>query len=174
MKKIYTLILAGLMCVSPLAVRADMSIAVLDMQQILAESAAAKSILDQIKAKRTTLEAEAKKLEDGLKKDDQAMVKKKETETPEEFAKSRKAFEKKLIEARTKIQKMRKDIDGSFNGAIDTLRDHILKVTAKIAEDKKITLVMTKQNIVLGDKDLDITADVMSALNADVKTIKLK
>lgn len=174
MRTFYSILLAAIMVCAPMAARAEVSIAVLDMQQILAESAAAKSILDQVKSKREGLEKEAKKMEESLKKDDQALVKKKETEKPDEFAKSRKEFEKKIIDARVKVQKMRKDLDTSFNGAIDQLRDHILKVTAKVAEDKKIQLVMTKQNIVLGSKDLDITADVMKALDADIKTIKLK
>lgn len=154
--------------------RADMMIAVVDMQEILNKSDAAKNILDQGKAQREKLAKEIKAIEDSLKKDEADVIKKKDTAKPEEFAVMRKDFEKKLLDARAKVQAKRKSTDDAFNKAVAELRDNVMAVIGVISTEKKIQLVITKQNVVIGDKNLDITAEVMSKLNTRIKAIKIK
>lgn len=153
--------------------RAEMTIGVLDMQKILGESDAAVSILGQVKTRREALEKEIKGLETELKKDEGDLIKKKATLKPEEFDKARQAFEKKVRDTRTKVQQDRGALDRDFNAAIATLRNNLLEVTAKLADEKKIQLVITKQNVVIGDNSLEITKEVMTRLNGQIKTIKL-
>lgn len=154
--------------------RADLSLAVVDMQEILNKSDAAKSILDQVKVQREKLAKEIKDIETPLKNDEQALILKKDTAKPEEFMALKKAFEKKLQDARAKVQDKRKSTDEAFNKAVAELRDNVMAVVSGISTEKKIQLVITKQNVVIGDNNLDITADVMTKLNARVKTIKIK
>lgn len=158
---------------SPVHAEGGVSIAVVDMQQILSESDAAKSILAQLKTHREAMEKEIKSLEDSLKKDEQALVKKREGMKPEEFAKDRKAFETKLLESRSKVQKERASADAAFNKAINELRKNLVDVVSTLATEKKIQLVITKQNVIIGDSALEITAEVMKRLNAKIKTIKV-
>lgn len=149
------------------------SIAVVDMQQILSESAAAKSILEQLKTHRDGMEKEIKGMETSLKGDEQALIKKRDTLKPEEFAKERQTFEKKVLESRTKVQKQRAAADDAFNKAVNELRQNLVSVVSDLASEKSIQLVITKQNVVIGDSGLDITSDVMKRLNAKIKTIKV-
>jgi Skp family chaperone for outer membrane proteins len=174
MRKILLILTCLLATTLALPAQAQMMIAVVDMQQILSESDAAKDILAQLKTHREKLEREVKAIEESLKKDEQALVKAKDTAKPEDFAKSRQAFEKKLVDSRGKVQKQRKEADAAFNQAIGELRGHILTAVTELATEKKIQLVITKQNVVIGDKGLEITGDVMTKLNAKVKTIKVK
>lgn len=157
-----------------LSAPAHAQLAVVDMQQILSESDAAKSILLQLKTQRAAIEKDIKSMEDALKKDEQDLIKKKESGNADQFAAARKEFEKKLIESRGKVQKKRAAADDAFNKAITELRENIVTVVSDIAVQKKIQLVITKQNVVIGDKSLEITDDVMKALNAKIKTIKIK
>ncbi len=156
------------------SVPAFAQLAVVDMQQVLTESDAAKSILAQLKDQRAAIEKEIKGMEEALKKDEQALIKKKETAKPDEFAAARKEFEKKLIDSRGKVHKRRAAADDAFNKAIGELRQNIMTVVTDIAAAQKIQLVITKQNVVIGDKSLEITDQVMKALNAKIKTIKVK
>lgn len=150
------------------------SVAVVDTQQILAEADAAKDILAQMKTRRDLLEKEIKKIESSLKAAEQELIKKKSTMKPEEFTTARKEFEKKLIEGRTQVQKDRRADDVAFNAAINELRQNLVTVVSDLAAERKIQLVITKQNVVIGDNSLDITKDVMDKLNAKIKTIKVK
>lgn len=173
MRKLFLILAAfGLMAGTP--VFAETSIAVVDMQQILSESAAAKDILAQLKTHREKMDKEIKSIEESLKKEEQALIKAKETAKPEEFAKLRQAFESKLIESRTKVQQQRKSADASFNKAIAELRENILAVVTEMATERKIQLVITKQTVIIGDTSLEVTADVMTKLNAKIKSIKVK
>ena len=40
-------------------------------------------------------------------------------------------------------------------------------------QEKKIRLIVDKKNIISADEKLDITKDIMNALNAKLKSIKL-
>jgi outer membrane protein len=152
---------------------AQTSIAVVDMQQILSESAAAKDILAQLKTHREKMDKEIKTIEEGLKKEEQTLIKAKETAKPEEFAKLRQAFEKKLTDSRTKVQQQRKSADAAFNKAIAQLRENIVAVVTDLATEKKIQLIITKQTVVIGDHALEVTDEVMTKLNAKIKSIKV-
>jgi outer membrane protein len=151
------------------------TIAVVDMQQILSESEAAKNILAQMKTRREALEKEVKTFEAALKKDEQALIAKQKTaKSKEEFAEARKMFEQKIAETRATVQKSKAAADESFNKAISELRGHILTTVSDLATERKIQLVITKQNVVIGDKGLEITSEVMTRLNAKVKAIAVK
>jgi outer membrane protein len=169
----YSLLLAAVLTLAPVIAQAQVSVAVVDMQEILSDSAAARNILEQLKGHREKLEKEIKGIEDALKKEEQELIKQRETAKPEDFAKSRKAFEKKLVENREKVQKRRKAAEAAFNKAVGVLRENILKVVTDLAAERKIQMVVTKQNIIVSDRSLDITADVMAKLNETVKTIKV-
>lgn len=162
------------LCVMPALARADMMIAVVDMQEVLNKTDAAKNILEQAKAQREKLAKEIKAIEDGLKKDEADLIKKKDTVKADEFEKLKKDFEKKLQDARAKVQAKRKSTDDAFNKAVGELRDNVLAVVTALSDEKKIQLVITKQNVVIGSNSLDITQDVMTKLNARIKAIKIK
>jgi outer membrane protein len=153
--------------------RADMAIAVVDMQQVLTDSLAAKSILAQLKTHRDGMDKNIKALEDQLKTEEGTLIKKKETAKPEEFSTLRQAFEKKLSDSRAKVQKDRNAADAGFNKAINELRQDLVEIVSALATEKKIQLVITKQNVIIGDTSLDITKDVMAKLDAKVKSIKV-
>ena len=40
-------------------------------------------------------------------------------------------------------------------------------------QEKKIRMVLNKKNLILADEKLDITKDVMTLLNAKIKSVKL-
>ena len=152
---------------------ADLTIAVIDMQQILSESEAAKSIKTQIDARREALKKEASALETDWKKARDAAIAKRAEMSKEDLAKAEQDLNKKLVENRSKIQKSQNALEGSMDQAVNELRKNLVEVTSALATEKKIQLVITKQNVVIGDMSLDITKEVMTRLNAKVKNIKL-
>ncbi len=173
MRKIILALMSVVAMLTAVPAQAEVNLSVIDMQRILSESLAAKDILAQMKTYREKLEKEVKKLDEVLKAEEKELIKKKETAKPEEFAAARKAFEKKLTEGRTTVQDKRKKADAAFNKAIGTLRENILTVVSTLAAENKTQLVITKQNVVIGDKALEITDAVMTRLNDKIKSIKV-
>ncbi len=148
--------------------------AVVDIEKIFAEAKAAKSLEKQIQAKREAFQKEFAEKEKQLKTTEAALVGEKEKLNAEEFGKKRKAFEGKIMEVRSLFQKRRNALDQGVSKAMTTLRKNIVEAAAKIADEKKYDVVLTRDSVLIAAKNLDITDDVLKALDAQVTDIKLQ
>ena len=153
--------------------KAAATIAIVDMDKILSESLAGKSIQSQLKKKREAFQQEFAQRENNLVDSEKKLIQDKASLTPEAFEVKRKDFEKQLLETRNLFQKRRNILDRAVNKALSILRENVMKVTAQIAEQEKVALVLTRDSVVIMDKNLDITDKVLSKMNASTKTIPL-
>ena len=55
---------------------------------------------------------------------------------------------------------------------IQILLEKIKPILAKYAEEKKINLVLQKQNVVIGKSDLDITQQILKIVNEKIKKLE--
>lgn len=165
----------GLM-MAPVSARAEApDIGVVDVNYIMTESDAAKSLQKQIKEKSEAFQAEFSKFERELKDMEAALGKAKADKVgEEEFNKKRTEFEKKLSDTQALYQKRRQGLEKAKVDAFRALSEAIVKETEKIASEKGIELVLTKANVVIGAKDMDLTETVFTAVNANLKDVKLK
>ncbi len=151
----------------------EMQIAVVDVERILNDSAAGKSIQSQLKTRRETFQKEFKDKEDQLMKAEKTLVKQKSDLNAEDFSKKRQDFEKQLLETRNLFQKRRSSLDKGLSLALTDLRKNIIKVTAEVADEGKYQIVLTRDSVVIVEKSMDITDKVLSRLNKKVSNIKL-
>jgi len=157
----------------PVQVNAQTSIAVVDVDAVMSQSLAAKSVKKQVKKKRDSFLATVKKEEDKLRKEMKSLETKRDEMSKEEFVKKAQAFEKRRLEARNGIQKKKSALDKSYSTAMNTLLKVIFEVCESIAEEKKIDLIITKQNIIVGSKSLNITDTVMKRINKKLPNLSL-
>tara|TARA_B110000967_G_C18851317_1_gene544779 strand:+ start:242 stop:748 length:507 start_codon:yes stop_codon:yes gene_type:complete len=105
------------------------------------------------------------KLEEDIKKEESKIISEKKSISPEEY--------KKKVEAlRKRVGDLQKNKQNSFNSIAksrDETKQKLLKtvnpIIQKYMEDNKIRLIIDKQNVVLGDKDLEITDQIIAILN---------
>ena len=90
-------------------------------------------------------------------------------------------FKKSIAELRKKVQKLQKDKQISINqlaksraAAKVELLNKLNPIMKKYMEENKIRVVLDKKNILLGDKSLEITSQIMEILNKEVKNITIK
>lgn len=153
---------------------AEVSIAVVDVDKILTESNVAQNLQKQVQSEREKLQAEFSGYEQSLRDNEQQLIKDRANMTPEEFEKKRDEFQKELQETGSVVQVKKRKLERAMVIATSRLRDEILKIVAAMAEAKNIDVVMTRQNIVLVAKRLDMTEEVMTTFNADVQNIPLE
>lgn len=151
-----------------------LSIAVVDVEKVLSEAKAAKSLQSQILAKKETLQKEFSAKEKELKATETTLLGEKETLPAEEFAKKRKAYEEKIIETRKLFQKTRNSMEEGVGEAMKQLRKSILEAAADVGQEKGYDIVLTRESVLLADKSLDITAEVLAKLDAKLADIKLQ
>lgn len=150
-----------------------LSIAVVDIQSLLSTSKAAKDIMKQAKTLRDKYQKEFEELEKDLRESEKKLIKDKANLKEDEFVKRRKSFEKQLIQAQIKVKKRRKDLEKKVGKATAELRKQILKAVATLSAERDYDLVISRQDVVIVSKDVDISDDVMDRLNDNVKKIKL-
>lgn len=172
---VLSLVIAVLaVCSFPAASRAEEGgIAVVDIQRLLTESLAGKSLQSQLKERRDSLQGEATAIEKKLKGEEQTIIKKRADLSPEEFEKKKKDFESSVLSSRKKILEKSNSLDDDRKEALGKLRDGIAKAAADIADEKKYKLVVDRQFVVLVEKSLDVTDEVLGRLNDQVKSIPL-
>lgn len=154
--------------------RAELSVAVVDMQLLQTKSDAAQSIETQLEARREALQKEFAGYEQELREAEKNLVEKRESMAPEEFAKQRKEFEQKLMTTRQLVQQRRRDLETAVAAASKTLNDRIFEIVAGETEKNGYQLVLTRQNVVLVEKSIDITQTVLTSLNEGLKSVKLE
>lgn len=152
----------------------SMVIRVVDVEYILTKSKASLSVQKQVEQKRKVFLDNVKKKEAALIQQQKDIEKGREKLSQEEFIKKAKGFEKQRIETRNTIQKEKIALDKSYAAAMTKITDTIVTVTQEIANEKKIDLVVTRQNIIVGSMALDITKDVMDRLNKKLPKLSLK
>ena len=152
---------------------AQVSIAVVDIEALMSDSTAAKSVKKQVETNRKKFETEMEGLEKQLR-DSLEKLKAESKDLPkEELEKKAQAFEEKRFQARKTLKDRISALNKGSAEAMNALTNSIFNVCAKLAEEKKYDLIITRNNVIVGAKSLDITAEVMKRLNEALPDVKV-
>ena len=157
---------------SKISLSEENKIVYVDINKIMSNSIAGKSITSQLENNHKKNIAKFKNIEEELKKEEAEIISQKNVITKEEF-------EKKIIDLRDKANKFRKE----RNNNINNLNNQRLEATAKMitlirpilsefSDNNSISLIIDKKYIVIGKTVLDITDDILKI--ADVKIGKIQ
>lgn len=163
----------ALMMVSAPAKAADLNIAVVDIQALLKNSKAAQGIETQVATMRKSFQAEVEKEEKSLRDKEKAIIAEKDKLKEDELKAKAEGFQKEVAAGQKKVQDRKAALDKSINEALGKLRAEIVKIVAKIGEEKDLDLVLARTDVVIVNKDMDITDAVLKALDAQMPTIKV-
>ncbi len=158
----------------PLAAHAETTIAVVDVQALLSQSSAAKSIAKQIDTHKEKFLSEVSQQERELRENEKALSEQRSSLSKEEFASKAKAFEEKLYKMRQQTQAKKRVLDEAFSKGMGQLREKLYEVVEGIAKTKGFNLVISKQNVIVGENSIDLTAETLKKLNAELPSIDVK
>jgi Skp family chaperone for outer membrane proteins len=168
------LIIFGLFILSATGAAAqNAKFAVLDVEKVLNDSLAGKSIQAQLSARREAFQKEFSSREDNLVSAERSLIEKKSEMSADNFATKRKEFETQLLETRNLFQKRRNSLDKGLTSALADLRKNVIEVAAKVADEGGYEVVLTRNSVVIVQKEMDITEAVLARLNSKIQSIKL-
>ena len=158
---------------SKISLSHEKSIVYIDLNKIMSNSIAGKSITSQLENNHKKNISKFKNIEEELKKDEAEIISQKNVITKEEF-------EKKIIDLRNKANKFRKE----RNDNINNLNNQRLEATSKMitlvrpilsefSDKNSISLIIDKKNIIIGKTLLDITDDILKIIDKKIGKIKL-
>ena len=158
---------------SKISLSHEKTIVYIDLNRIMNNSIAGKSISSQLENNHKENISKFKNIEEELKKDEAEIISQKHVITKKEF-------EKKIIDLRDKANKFRKE----RNDNINNLNNQRLEATSKMitlvrpilsefSDQNSISLIIDKKNIIIGKTLLDITNDILKIIDEKIGKIQL-
>ena len=145
----------------------------IDMDKVMNETVAGKSIVEQLEKIHKVNIVEFKKIEDKLKSEETTVLSKKNILSNDEYINEINLLKKKINDYKDK-RKQKIDLAAKKKSE-GTLK--ILKLLNPILADystkNNISIIMRKKDLVIARSDLDITIEIIELVNSKVKKIKL-
>lgn len=171
----YCLVIATILLIgAPFTARAQTTVAVVDVQEILAKSAAAASLDKQADAAKEKFRAEVSAQEQGFRAEEKKLAEQRGKLSKEDFALQARAFEEKLVSFRSEAQDRKRALDEAIGVSMGEIRAKLYEVVQQISAEKGIDLVITKQNVIVGSQEIDLTEETMKRLNDVISTSTLE
>lgn len=141
------------------------NIAVLNIQDIMRESEAGKSIKAQLEQKQKSFQSELSSKEEQLQKENQELGKQRSVLAKDAFEQKMREFNTKASEAQRDVQSKKSMLDRGFNQAVGEIQKTVNTILEEMAKEKGFALVIPTQQILYNDAKLDITKEVLDRLN---------
>ena len=103
----------------------------------------------------------------------EALFAQRETLSEDEYAALETTFLEKVNAKKADAKVLRDDLDAKASAALQTLRDKVLEISHAIAKEEGYNAVFAQQNVVLVDKSINITDQVMLQLNEELTNLTL-
>jgi len=161
---------------APVAQAADAAapIAVVNIQQIMKDSTAAKNVREQLESKQKSFQGEISKKEEQLQKDDQELGKQRSVLSKEEFEKKATAFRAKATAVQKEAQTKKALLDNAFERALNDIQKVVTEIISDLAKEKGFIVAIPTSQILYSDSKLDISEEVLTRLNKKLSKLDVK
>ena len=153
---------------------ANISIVFVDMNKIMTKSKPGISILKQLNEKN-------KKILKNFNNDEKNLKDKETKLVAQKNILSEKEFQSNINKLKLKINEYNKNRKNLINGFNKLKTDNTNKfltminlILIKYSEEKSISMIFPKKNLVIGKSELDITDEIIKIVNNEIKEFKIK
>jgi len=151
----------------------EQKIVYLNVDKIMQQSIAGKSIKNQLKKIHNKNLENFKKNDEILKNKEKKIIAQKNILSQEEFQKELKSLRTEIINFQKEQVKARDDINKLRIGATNKLISKLSPILEEYAKKNSISLILQKKNIVMGKKEIEITNEILEITNNEIKNINI-
>lgn len=148
-------------------------VGILDVQRILRDAAAMKSVRSQVRTLRDTFRSELQDREKALRDANQELTRKRALLAPEAFEAERRTFEQQVAEVQRLIQERNQQVDKASAEAVLEVQKSYNAIVAELAQERGLGIVFRRQSLVLATPQLDITPDVLARLDQRLPSVQV-
>lgn len=149
------------------------TIIVIDFQEVLRNSAAAKSIQQQLERTRAAYQEDINKKEKDLRTAEQDLAQQRAVLAPEAFQQRRRDFETRVADVQRDVSGKKRQLDQAFEENIGKVREQLIVIVDQLAKETKANLVISKAAVVIVEKKFDLTGEALARLDKKVASVKL-
>jgi Skp family chaperone for outer membrane proteins len=140
-------------------------ILIVDLQQILQDSKAAKGVQSVISQQYNVYSKEVAQQEDELQKARTELERQRTVLAPDAFGARARELQQRYDELDRVVQGRRQTLQQSLNEAMVKVRNAALEVVAGIVQERRANLVIEKQAVVFEAEGLDVTPEAIARLD---------
>lgn len=148
-------------------------IMVVDFQGVVRRSAAAVSIQQQVSFIQRNFQAKYQDLEERLRDMESELAQLRGTLSEDEFVDRRREFEREVTVRQREAQTQRTRLDEALNQSMALVRATALEIIAEFADDAGAGLVLNRADIIMSDRDLDRTVEILAELDRRLPTVEV-
>jgi outer membrane protein len=154
-----------------LALDIPFPIAALDVGVILRDATAVRDIQAQITKYGTKFEEEIEKERDAIRNANQELARQRTILSPDAFAEKRRQFEQRVVEVQQLVQQRQRELDKSRNDAMVQVNEAYIKIVGQVASNRKLAIILRKDQTVFTTKALDVTDEILALLNKQLPKV---
>lgn len=148
-------------------------VAVIDYQRILRDSAAARSIREQVEARRNAYQEEINKQEQRLREADKEVAKQRSLLTTDAFAEKRRQYEQDVAQVQKMVQDRRRELDSVSAGALNEVKKALIVVVTGIADERGFNIVLPTSDVLFFARKIDLTDEVLAKLDESLPDVRV-
>ena len=145
----------------------------LDVNLLLSESEVGKYVNSNLKKISDDNNEEYKKFEAELKSDEEKLLTQQNILKKEDYEKKISELRNKFKSYQDKKNNKNKELNLLRNNAGNKILKNINEIMTEYSKKNSISLVITKQSIIIGKTELDVTNDILELLNKKITKLEL-
>jgi outer membrane protein len=146
----------------------------IDMDFIMNNSLAGKSIMKQMDKKKALNMKNFTKQEETLKKEENKLISQKNVLDKKKFEEQVNAFQNKVSDYKSNSNKIANEFSKKLTNAQKKLTNTLTPILANYSAQNSISFIIPKKNIIIGKTELDLTNTILKLLDSKVKSIEIK
>jgi len=146
----------------------------IDMDFIMNNSLAGKSIMKQMDKKKALNIKNFMKQEETLKKEENKLISQKNVLDKKKFEEQVNAFQNKVSGYKSNRNKIVNEFSKKLTNAQKKLTNTLTPILANYSAQNSISFIIPKKNIIIGKTELDLTNTILKLLDSKVKSIEIK
>jgi len=154
-------------------VKAEQKTVYIDIDLIMKNSLAGKSISKQLEKINQSNLINFKKSEDDLRSEEKHIVSQKNVLSETEYSKKVSLLRKKISDYNENKKKIVNSLNKKQITAQASLINSLTPILADYSKENSITMIISKKNIIMGKNELDITKDILKIVDNKIKKIDL-
>ncbi|MEQ8268219.1 MAG: OmpH family outer membrane protein [Parvibaculum sp.] len=147
---------------------------IVDTDAVYSQSKVGQSIRTQFEAAAKKLQAEGKKIDDGIQADAQKLRDERALLSQEDFQKKVQALQKREMEFQQSMQQKSQALQLGVQRATAKVDANLRPIFAEVLREKGGTVLLAQSVVLVGGADLDISAEVLKRLNERMTTVEVK
>lgn len=148
--------------------------AVIDVQAILRNATAVKSVRTQIDKYRVSFQGEIEKEEKEIVTANEELGRQRAILAPEAYNDERRKFEGRVVDAQRLVQQRKQSLNEVLNQAMGEVQKVLNDVITELAKEHNFTLLFRKDQTILVTRELEITQVVLERLNQKLPDVKVR